>query len=52
MVAYLKSMWFSSIENVTGHGWQKLMRAKKFRYQIEQMLPVPPSFHFTGRCNA
>jgi phosphoribosylformylglycinamidine cyclo-ligase len=37
----------TSIENVTGHGWQKLMRAKKsFRYVIEQMLPVTPVFQF------
>ena len=37
----------SSIENVTGHGWQKLMRAKKpFRYVIQRMLPVPSVFQF------
>jgi phosphoribosylformylglycinamidine cyclo-ligase len=37
----------SSIENVTGHGWQKLMRSKKaLRYVIKQMLPVPPIFEF------
>lgn len=37
----------TSIENITGHGWQKLMRAKKsFRYVIQKMLPVPPVFQF------
>jgi phosphoribosylformylglycinamidine cyclo-ligase len=37
----------SGIENITGHGWQKLMRAKKpLRYVIQQMLPVPPVFEF------
>ncbi len=37
----------SSAENVTGHGWQKLMRSKKpLRYLIENTLPVPPVFSF------
>ncbi len=37
----------TSIENITGHGWQKLMRSKKpFTYQIERMLPVPEVFPF------
>lgn len=37
----------SSIENITGHGWQKLMRSKQpFRYVIQRMLPIPPIFKF------
>jgi len=37
----------TSIENVTGHGWQKLMRSKKpLRYLILELLPVPAIFHF------
>jgi phosphoribosylformylglycinamidine cyclo-ligase len=37
----------SSIENVTGHGWLKLMRSKKpLRYLIRELLPVPPIFQF------
>jgi len=37
----------SSIENITGHGWQKLMRSKKrLRYVIHETLPVPPVFQF------
>jgi phosphoribosylformylglycinamidine cyclo-ligase len=37
----------SSIENITGHGWQKLMRSKKhLRYTISEMLPVPSIFRF------
>jgi phosphoribosylformylglycinamidine cyclo-ligase len=43
----------SAIENVTGHGWQKLMRSQKpLRYKVDKMLPVPPVFthieEFTG----
>lgn len=33
--------------NITGHGWRKLMRAKKsFIYIIEQIPPVQPIFKF------
>lgn len=37
----------TGIENITGHGWQKMMRAKKpLRYVINDVLPVPPVFQF------
>jgi phosphoribosylformylglycinamidine cyclo-ligase len=37
----------TNIENITGHGWQKLMRpARPFRYVIEHVLPVPEVFQF------
>lgn len=37
----------SNVEPITGHGWQKLMRSSQlFRYEIEQMLPVPEIFRF------
>lgn len=40
----------SSIENVTGHGWQKLMRSKKrLRYLICELPPVPPIFEFVEK---
>jgi phosphoribosylformylglycinamidine cyclo-ligase len=40
----------TAIENITGHGWQKLMRsAKPLRYVIEKMLPVPEIFTFVER---
>ena len=35
----------TNIENITGHGWQKLMRPKQpFSYLIQKTLPVPPVF--------
>lgn len=38
---------FSALENVTGHGWQKLMRSgKPFTYKIENPLPVLEIFEF------
>ncbi|WP_242462965.1 phosphoribosylformylglycinamidine cyclo-ligase, partial [Trichormus variabilis] len=37
----------TAMENITGHGWQKLMRsAKPLRYVIEKLLPVPEIFQF------
>lgn len=36
-----------SMENISGHGWLKMMRSKRtLRYRIEQMLPVPEVFSF------
>lgn len=36
-----------NLENITGHGWLKLMRSNKnLSYHIENMLPVPPIFSF------
>jgi phosphoribosylformylglycinamidine cyclo-ligase len=36
-----------SMENISGHGWLKIMRSKKaLRYRIEKMLPVPEVFSF------
>ncbi len=36
-----------NLENITGHGWLKLMRSKRnLCYQIKQMLPIPPIFSF------
>ena len=36
-----------SMENISGHGWLKMMRGKQpLRYRIEQMLPVPEVFSF------
>ena len=37
----------SNVENITGHGWQKLMRSHRpLRYVIHEMLPVPEVFRF------
>jgi len=37
----------SALENITGHGWQKIMRSgRPFRYRIKKMLPVPEIFKF------
>lgn len=36
-----------SMENISGHGWLKMMRSKRtLRYRINQMLPVPEVFSF------
>jgi phosphoribosylformylglycinamidine cyclo-ligase len=37
----------TSIENITGHGWQKIMRSKKsLRYVVQDMLPVTEVFQY------
>ena len=37
----------AAVENVTGHGWQKIMRSgKKLSYVVDHMLPVPEVFQF------
>lgn len=37
----------TSVEPISGHGWQKLMRNREnFGYVIDQMLPVPEIFTF------
>jgi phosphoribosylformylglycinamidine cyclo-ligase len=42
-----ESVEITGIENITGHGWQKIMRSKKpLCYLIEKMLPVLPVFQF------
>jgi len=36
-----------SMENISGHGWLKMMRSKRpLRYRISQMLPIPEVFSF------
>ena len=40
----------SAIENITGHGWQKIMRSgKNLRYVIEKMLPVTEIYKFVEK---
>lgn len=40
----------TAFENITGHGWQKLMRSKKsLRYVIQNMLPVTEVFQFVEK---
>lgn len=40
----------TNAENITGHGWQKIMRPKaSFEYVIDEMLPVPEVFKFVER---
>ena len=40
----------ASIEPISGHGWQKLMRHRRpLRYRIQQMLPVPEIFSFVEK---
>lgn len=37
----------TNLENITGHGWQKMMRSKKpLRYRITKTLPILPIFEF------
>jgi phosphoribosylformylglycinamidine cyclo-ligase len=37
----------TNIENITGHGWQKLMRLRRpFCYRIKNVLPLTPVFGF------
>jgi phosphoribosylformylglycinamidine cyclo-ligase len=37
----------TNVENITGHGWQKVMRAKKaLRYRIHSFPPITPVFEF------
>ncbi len=42
-----KKIEICSLENITGHGWLKLMRSQKsLCYKIEKMLPALPIFSF------
>lgn len=35
----------TNLENITGHGWQKIMRSgSALRYRISKVLPIPPVF--------
>lgn len=37
----------TNVENITGHGWQKVMRAKRsLRYRISAFPPISPVFEF------
>lgn len=39
-----------SMENISGHGWLKMMRSKKpLRYRISEMLPIPEVFSFYAK---
>lgn len=39
-----------NLENITGHGWLKIMRStKKLCYHIKKMLPVPPIFSYVEK---
>ncbi len=40
----------SGLENITGHGWQKIMRSRRpLRYRIEKLPPVLEVFEFVQR---
>jgi phosphoribosylformylglycinamidine cyclo-ligase len=40
----------TAFENITGHGWQKLMRSSKLlKYNINNMLPIPEVFNFVEK---